>query len=293
MRANQQTPLTASLAVPSFNQNENFRAFYHSVAARYPEESIVYQTLRGKLREKFVLGFLRRFHGRLLDLGCNTGHYLSCYQNGASFGVDIAYPALKRARENQVKAHFIQGDAQNLALRNGSFDAILCSEVLEHVPFPEKVFSECLRILKPGGTFLVSTPNYKRKKPTWSKVGRMRNYGIQGVKGEYYFHTAFRPEELKAMAERAGLLVHDYGTFEKEVKYATRVPVLLFYALHFLNKLVFKSARVDDFNEAMLEKCSYYIYEIVSFLRLNRFFASLVREGVRSYLLVKKLPSSH
>jgi SAM-dependent methyltransferase len=41
---------------------------------------------------------------------------------------------------------------------DGSFDAILCSEVLEHVPDPSKVLDEFARLLKPGGTLILTAP---------------------------------------------------------------------------------------------------------------------------------------
>ncbi|MFQ5863759.1 MAG: methyltransferase domain-containing protein, partial [bacterium] len=275
---------------PQFTQYENFRDFYESVGQLYPEERIVYDTLRGRLRRRFVLNYLNRFRGKLLDLGCNRGFYISQYKNGDAVGIDIAYAVLEKAHERFPQGCFIQADAQDLSfLRSESFDSILCSEMIEHVPHPQKVFAECFRVLKPQGVLLITTPNYKRKKPTWTSVGQMKDFGVRGIKGNHYFHTAFRPEELKSLAENNGFQVLEYGTFEKEVKYSTRIPVLFYHILRLLNRSLFRSKRIEDFDEMMLERCSLLIYKLCARLRLNNLLMRLVKEGVRSYLFATKI----
>ena len=71
--------------------------FYNDVGEKYPEEEQVYQTLRGKLRKKFVLSYLTSWRGRILDIGCNRGMYLDAYKGGKKFGVDISKPVLANA----------------------------------------------------------------------------------------------------------------------------------------------------------------------------------------------------
>jgi SAM-dependent methyltransferase len=182
----------------------------------------------------------------------------------------------------------MQGDAQSPALKDESVDIILCSEVLEHVPNAPKVISEAYRILAAGGTLFLTTPNYSKEKPTWVKIDEMADYGVQGVKDEYYFHTAFKPAELQEMSEIAGFSQIEVGTFEKEVKYATRIPVLFFYGVRLINKVFLRSAKVDRANKMLMQKASLYIYNISSFLGLNNLFVNLMGEGVRSYLIARK-----
>ena len=54
----------------------------------------------------------------------------------------------------------VQGSALLLPFANQSFDKILCSEVIEHVPESEAVFGEFRRCLKPGGVLVITTPNW-------------------------------------------------------------------------------------------------------------------------------------
>ncbi|MEG5042702.1 MULTISPECIES: class I SAM-dependent methyltransferase [unclassified Microcoleus] len=59
----------------------------------------------------------------------------------------------------QEKVRFICGDATNLPFENESFDAVTMFEVLKHIPDHQKAVSEALRVLKPKGFLLVSSPN--------------------------------------------------------------------------------------------------------------------------------------
>jgi SAM-dependent methyltransferase len=278
--------LGRTFKMATFKESENFREFYQAVGSLYPEEDLVYRTLRGKVRKQFILKHLNSFSGLLLDIGCNRGAYISDYKNGAAIGLDISFPVLNRARQ-RLGNILLQGDAQNPALKSEKIDIVLCSEVLEHVPDPEKVIAEAYRVLKTGGILFLTTPNYSGEKPTWVKIGEMSEYGVAGVKDEYYFHTAFKPAELKDMAAKAGFAKIQVGTFEKEVKYATRIPVLFFHAVRLVNKL-FRSPEIDKINKVIMERASLLIYNISVFLRLNNFFVNLMGEGVRSYLIAKK-----
>lgn len=271
--------------------SENFEAFYECVGANYPEEDLVYRSLRGMVRKRFVEHHIKTTEGTFLDLGCNRGGYICNYAKGPAIGVDISLPVLKvaRARPSEGRLHFVQGDAQNLSfLRSNSIDFILCSEMIEHVPRPQSVFSECLRVLRTGGKVLVTTPNYKKNKPAWVPIGEMAKYGVAGVHGNLYFHTAFRPEELEQMAKKAGFSTMSAGTFEKEVKYATRVPVIFFYLIRSLNRFTINDARLDRLNNRFLDEFSLIIYKFCVRFGLNALLTRLFSEGVRSYLIAQK-----
>jgi len=287
----------------------DLKRFYTEVAEKYPEEEIVYSSLRGKLRRRFVMERLRKVQGTLLDLGCNRGLYMSHYSGGMAVGVDIALPALVEAKKRlsgrparsgqsrapvrlpaqgarPPKAYLIAGDAQNLTfLREDRFDFVLCSELLEHVFQPEKVLEGMWRVLKPGGWALVTTPNYRRGRPQWIDLGEMRHYG---VRGEVYYHTAYRPEELAEMARRMGFRIQEAGTLEWEVKYATRPLLPLFWILRWLNTHLFRSRRLEVANQGLLEFGSQMIYALCRTTRLEKLLKPLITEGVRSYILIQK-----
>lgn len=98
-------------------------------------------------------------HGRLLEVGCGSGSMLS-YMNSLGWqteGIDFDPSAVSNALEKGLKVSVGSLEAQNFD--DAIFDAIMMSHVIEHIPDPVKVLSECYRILKPGGILTLVTPN--------------------------------------------------------------------------------------------------------------------------------------
>jgi len=75
--------------------------------------------------------------------------------------IDIDEAAINHARRSFEKDNleFLVGDALGLSFADESFDVVVCSHVYEHVPDPEKMFSEIFRVLKPGGVCYFSAGN--------------------------------------------------------------------------------------------------------------------------------------
>jgi len=272
-------------------RRRDLSSFYEEVATKYNEEEMVYRDLRGKLRKKFVLYFLEDVKENFLDLGCNAGLYLENFNGKLAVGVDISPTSLKHARnrlknkQKSTRYFFTTGDIEELGfLKNIQFDFILCSEVLEHLFHPQKVFDGISRLLTQKGKALFTTPNYKKNKPTWISLGVLENT----ISGDEYYHTAFRPEELEKMARAAELKMVGSGTFEWEIKYATKIPVIFFITFRFINKYLFKSKRVDLINQRLFESFTLLIYRICHFTGFEKLFRIFIQEGVRSFVLVSK-----
>lgn len=268
---------------------EDFREFYNTVGENYPEEEVVYRSLNGRLRKAFVLRTTAAWNGFFLDIGCNLGLYLKSYYGGRKVGVDLSFPILKRLRDQEKCLNLVTADAQSLeCFRDGSFDCILCSEVLEHVPSPERAVKSIERLLKPGGVVLITTPNYRNRRPEWVDLGILRTYGIRGTRGDRYFHTAFRPEELEKLGKGAGLAVVESGTLEKEIRYANKIPALLFIALRKVNQVMFNSSRFERINLRLYEDLTLFVYRLAKTTGLDGCLQKWISEGVRSYVLLKK-----
>jgi 2-polyprenyl-3-methyl-5-hydroxy-6-metoxy-1,4-benzoquinol methylase len=115
----------------------------------------------------------------ILDLGCLDGSNLLTLLNnlptGAQgTGVDLSKDgveiAVKRASLHGLPAEFIQGSIEEYLAntKDGTFDLVCLYEVIEHVIDPDAVVAEIKRVLKPGGTILVSTPDFEA--PTYGKT---------------------------------------------------------------------------------------------------------------------------
>ena len=266
-----------------------FRDFYEEVGKKYPEEEIVYRALRGRLRREFIQKHLSLWNGRLLDVGCNQGVYLRSYSGGWKVGVDVSWHVLKRIRNRRDDTTLVVADAQALdCFRACVFDFILCSEVLEHVTLPERVMEGMFRLLIPGGKALVTVPNYLGKRPEWEEIGIMKGYGIDGIRENLYYHTAFRPEELVSMGREVGFQVFEKGTLEKEVKYAAKIPFLMYTLLRHLNRHTFQNPLWDHHNQRMYDALTKGIYTLVRNTGLDPLFLKWISEGVRSYAIFER-----
>lgn len=98
---------------------------------------------------------------RLLEVGCGGGHVLHRFPECDLVGVDVSGAMLEKARTRlagfRVELH--KGQLGDLALDPESFDAIVCTEVLEHVVDPEPVLAGIAGLLKPTGRAVVTFPN--------------------------------------------------------------------------------------------------------------------------------------
>lgn len=269
-------------------ESQAMKRFYDSVGAHYPEEESVYQTLRGMLRKQFVLTWIRSRCGSLLEIGTNRGMYLQYYDGGLRVGADLSLTALKQAARRKP-VHYLVADAEQLyCLKPSSLDNVLCSEVIEHCLHPQAILNGVAHVLAPGGEALITTPNYRGKRPQWLTIGVMRDYGVHSEwENDTYFHTAYRPEELEDMAQQAGLAVIDSGTFEKDVKYAAKLPAALLLIGRRLNR-VLRSNRFAAANEAFFQDFQVFIYQCCRTCGLDRALLKFVKEGVRTFVKVKK-----
>ncbi|GAI07822.1 unnamed protein product, partial [marine sediment metagenome] len=75
-------------------------------------------------------------------------------------GIDISEKAIKKSKERYPRFEYFVADATNLPFPENSFDYVICSEVIEHIPEDEKAISEVKRVLKNNGIFIITTPNW-------------------------------------------------------------------------------------------------------------------------------------
>jgi SAM-dependent methyltransferase len=94
-------------------------------------------------------------HGILLDIGCGSKPYRNIFAPFVEKHIGLEYSPESGYRKNA--ADFC-GDAMILPLGDETVDTILCTEVLEHLPHPEKAIAEFARVLRPNGTIITTAP---------------------------------------------------------------------------------------------------------------------------------------
>ncbi|HEY3961715.1 MAG TPA: class I SAM-dependent methyltransferase [Gaiellaceae bacterium] len=102
---------------------------------------------------------------RVLDIGSAAGaivHYLSTFGCDV-VGVDLSEVGVQKARERYPELRFEVGDAAELPFADASFDKVVAADVTEHLDDAtlRGMFAETHRVLVPGGTVSIHTPNPK------------------------------------------------------------------------------------------------------------------------------------
>lgn len=151
---------------------------------------------------------------RVLEVGVGGGNVLEGI-SGMQFGIDLSPFILGKARARLGGcANLVRSDAMALPFRDGAFDRVYCSEVLEHVLDPESVIREMHRVLAPGGVAVISVPNE-------ALINRIKRFvfasplGSRLVSGEYkvseamdeewHLHAFGRARLEQALAGRFGI----------------------------------------------------------------------------------------
>jgi SAM-dependent methyltransferase len=143
---------------------------------------------------------------KVIDVGCGAGrHAFEAYRRGADVvafdqdtaeldGVRTILTAMGEAGEApaSASAEAVQGDALALPYDNETFDCVIASEILEHIPDDGAAISELIRILKVGGTLAVTVPRWLPERVCWwlsdeyhsNEGGHVRIYRASDLRGK-------------------------------------------------------------------------------------------------------------
>lgn len=98
---------------------------------------------------------------RVLEVGCGHGLHAGKYSKRfAYYGIDLSASLIDTCRRNIDDGTFVTSNALSLPFADGTFDAVIGSAILHHLPRPEVALEEWQRVVRPGGDVTLIEPNY-------------------------------------------------------------------------------------------------------------------------------------
>ena len=128
-----------------------------------------------------LLSLKNHASGTMLDIGCGLRPYKSLFQERITRYIGIDWPV-----SPEKAAVDIVGNALYLPVLNDAADTVLATELLEHLPEPERFIAEVARVLRQGGSFILTVPF------------------MEALHEEPRDYFRFTPHGLKAMLEGHG-----------------------------------------------------------------------------------------
>ena len=139
-----------------------------------------------RIAAAYEIYFPQHARGRLIDLGCGKVPLYEAYKDYVTEIVCVDWDETLHGTEH---LDYRCDLSRELPFRDAEFDTIVLSDVLEHVPEPERLWRELARLLTPAGKGLINVPFY---------------YYLHETPHDYYRYTEYA---LRRFAERAGLQV--------------------------------------------------------------------------------------
>ena len=135
--------------------------------------------------------------GRVLDVGCGNRPYQSLFDASEYIGLELDTPENRR---NKAADAFYDG--RTFPFGDGSFDAVICNQVLEHVFEPEAFVEEIARVLKNGGRLLLTVPFVWDEHEQPRDYGRYSSFGLASLLDRHGFkllHHSKTAGDVKAL----------------------------------------------------------------------------------------------
>jgi dolichol-phosphate mannosyltransferase len=197
-------PLRNSIESADYDE----RAFYSKVPL---------QRYWQRRRHQIITNFARG-GGRILDIGCGSSVILQSLNN--AIGLDVQQNKLRYMRRYDLP--LVRASITALPFADASFDCIVCSQVIEHIPADPAIFTEFVRALRPGGLLVLGTPDYATI--GWRVIEPLYGFFAPGgYKDEHITH--YRRSTLTQLARQHGFELIDHAyVLRSELVLALRKP---------------------------------------------------------------------
>jgi len=208
----------------------------------------------------------------IIDIGCGVGVYIGYLKKERDLnviGVDLNRFDLKKAARNNRWAEYVQASAEYLPFKDDSFDLVLFSEVLEHLPNPDYSLKEIHRILRDKGILIISTPSkkgiYENKEFVYFTLFLKRLLQLfrkGSFKVQYKEHISLQTvDELKMKLRNCGFeIIEEFYTgfcfpFAGEILQLLLKYDIVKRAYEKVDRLANRSKLLRDYNWSMIFVC--------------------------------------
>tara|TARA_B100000315_G_scaffold254230_1_gene294838 strand:- start:192 stop:842 length:651 start_codon:yes stop_codon:yes gene_type:complete len=154
-------------------------------------------TLAKSKKASHFIDILRKHQAKkVLDLGCNDGGFTARLEKEGFEAVGMDLPdVVKHAMDTYPDMPFVAGSGEKkLPFKDATFDAVVASEVIEHIQQDKQFVQECKRILKKGGLLILATPN-----PGYAIHAWLRMIGYKWDEGQDMHAREYTLDELRAL----------------------------------------------------------------------------------------------
>lgn len=183
--------------------------------------------------------------GQTIDIGCGDGTNALILKK-MKFdvqGVEISQNAVKKALSKGISAKVVDLNSEQLPYKNKSLKFVWCSEVIEHVFWPDTLMAEISRVLRRGGYLYLTTPNI-----AWYGIRLTLLFGktLQDVHPEH-IHW-FNEKRLKDILKKHGFKIEKFSAYRRYL------PFPLTQKISFLERFntVGKSSNIFTYSFAVL-----------------------------------------
>lgn len=255
-------------------ENLDFSPFYPG----YFHLSSAFSALRGK-------------KGKLLDVGCGQGAVSkvikSYFPQFEVSGIDVSKASLKQAGINPSDVNFRYGSAYRIPFKNATFDVVASFDVMEHLDTPAKALKEIGRVLKKGGTFILSCPTEGNISTLHGFIWRVFRINL---KEKHVGHVQmYTFAELSHLLENEGLKIekHSWSNY----LFNQAVDLSQYLLMYLLGRKRGESLKKGSINRRSrtVELVREYFFKIGTFINFLESKTLFFVPGQEIHIIAKKL----